>query len=187
MQLPLAASVALWAGATAALLWVSREALRRPGSHGFYRFFGWQCIVLLVLLNLPWWEDEPFSPRQLLSWLLLFGSPVLAVLALRRLQRAGRPDEARADAELFGFERTTRLVSDGAFRLIRHPMYTALLMLAWGAWLKHPSPTGTGLVVVASLAFWLTALRDEAECQAYFGEAYADYMRRTKRFVPYVL
>jgi protein-S-isoprenylcysteine O-methyltransferase Ste14 len=37
------------------------------------------------------------------------------------------------------------------------------------------------------VCLWLTALRDEAECRAHFGEAYVRYMAHTKRFVPWVL
>ena len=32
-----------------------------------------------------------------------------------------------------------------------------------------------------------TARRDEAECLAYFGQPYADYMKRTKGFIPGLL
>ena len=34
---------------------------------------------------------------------------------------------------------------------------------------------------------FVTALREEQECLAHFGEAYQDYMRRTRRFVPFLL
>jgi hypothetical protein len=31
--------------------YVSRKSLRVPGSHGFYRFFAWEIILALFLLN----------------------------------------------------------------------------------------------------------------------------------------
>ena len=37
------------------------------------------------------------------------------------------------------------------------------------------------------MALLLTALRDEAECIAHFGEAYAAYMGTSKRFVPFLV
>ena len=73
----------------------------------------------------------------------------------------------------------------GAYRYIRHPMYAALLFLAWGAFLKHSSVASVALVSGASTMLWLTALRDEAECRMYFGAAYAEYMKTSKRFVPF--
>lgn len=168
--------------------WVSRHALRRPRSHGFYRFFAWEAILALVLLNLPVWEREPFSPPQLASWGLLAASLALAIHAVQRLRRQGRPSAARGDAELYAFEKTSALVTSGIYRYIRHPMYAALGLLAWGAYLKDPgSAAGIALVGLASLALWLTALRDEAECLAHFGADYRAYMRTSKRFIPFVL
>jgi len=181
-------SLLVFLAGTAYFLWVSRHALRNPRSHGFYRFFAWEGILGLVLLNVPVWERDPFSPHQLASWALLFISPVLALQAVRQLKRLGRPDEAqRGEAELFGFERTSALVTSGIFRHIRHPMYAALLYLAWGAYLKAPSsPPGIALAATTTALLLLTALRDEAECRAHFGTAYDDYMRASKRFVPFV-
>lgn len=165
--------------------WVSRRALARPRSHGFYRFFAWECMLALVLVNFPRWSADPYSPRQLVSWLLLAGSLVLAVHAVRLLKRLGAPGE-RGDAALLAFERTSALVTTGAYRYIRHPMYASLLFLAWGAFLKDISPASVVLVAGATAALFLTALRDEEECRQYFGAVYVDYMKTSKRFVPFV-
>jgi protein-S-isoprenylcysteine O-methyltransferase Ste14 len=171
---------------TAFFAWVSRNALLKPRSHGFYRFFAWECILGLVVLNFPMWHTNPFAPHQLVSWVLLIASPVMAIEAVRLLRRVGRPSAVRADAELYSFEKTSTLVTTGIYRHIRHPMYAALLFLAWGAFLKDASPAGVVLVLVASTMLLLTALRDEVECSEHFGAAYAEYMRGTKRFIPYV-
>jgi protein-S-isoprenylcysteine O-methyltransferase Ste14 len=32
----------------------------------------------------------------------------------------------------------------------------------------------------------LTALRDEAECRKHFGATYTDYMKTSKRFLPFL-
>jgi protein-S-isoprenylcysteine O-methyltransferase Ste14 len=173
---------------TAALVWASWPALRQPRSHGFTRFFAWVSMLALVLVNHPYWELDPFSPRQIVSWALLFTSPVLAVHAYRLLRTQGQPEASRAsDEALLPFERTSLLVTRGAFKYIRHPMYTALIFLAWGAFLKHVSASSVGLVAVATVALWATARRDEQECLAHFGAPYADYMRTSKRFIPFVL
>lgn len=172
---------------TAFFTWISRHALRNPRSHGFYRFIAWECMLALVLVNFPMWTVDPFSVRQLVSWLLLAASISLAIHAVQLLKRIGRPGSERTEAELFGFEKTSSLVTSGAFRYIRHPMYAALLYLAWGAFLKDITPLSAALTAAASVALFLTAWRDEAECLAHFGEAYAAYMQTTKRFVPFIV
>ena len=65
-------------------------------------------------------------------------------------------------------------------------MYAALLFLTWGAYLKDLSLPSSALASVASIALFITALRDEAECLQHFGADYAEYMRTSKRFVPFI-
>lgn len=70
------------------LIFISRRNLFAPASHGFYRFFSWECILWLLLSNYKF--------------------------------------------------------------------------------------------------LYLTALFDEKECIAYFGNKYLDYMKRTKMFIPFL-
>lgn len=179
-------SVILFVLGSAALIYLSRKPLRHPGAHGFARFFAWECILGLIALNLPVWHLEPWSAHQLVSWVLLVLSAALPIHAVLVLNKHGKPTSERADEALYGFEKTSQLVTAGAFRYIRHPMYAALIFLAWGAFLKHFSWLGLVLVLAASVLLLITALRDEKECLAHFGEAYRAYMKTTRRFIPLV-
>lgn len=188
MLLPLQAYPATFVIVSSVVLYISRHAITRPRSHGFYRFFAVECIFGLIWINLPVWGDAPLlSPGQLLAQILLVTSAWLPLHAARRLMRLGQPDRARADETLLGFERTTQLVTTGAFRYIRHPMYTALLCLAWGVFLQRLSWLGLLLVLASTALIFATALREEKECLAHFGDAYRHYMRRTRRFVPFLV
>ena len=172
---------------TIVLAWLSRASLLRPYTHGFPRFFAWEAIAAQVLLSLPVWFRDWLSWHQILSWLLLCGSLVPLVLGMRALRLRGAPDAAaRSAPELLAFERTTRLVSDGIFRYIRHPLYSSLCLLSWGVFLKEPSLLGGFLAVLATGLLLITAQRDEAECLQTFGAAYAEYMRRTRMFIPLI-
>ncbi len=172
---------------TLALAWLSRGALPRPASHGFLRFFAWECLLVLGLYSKARWGTETLAV-QTVSLLLLAGSVLLPVYAAFLLQAYGQPAEtARDDAALIGFEKTSRLVTDGVYRLIRHPMYTALLLLAAGLLLQRPDAWALGLAAASVALSVATALREEAECLAHFGATYRDYMQRTRRFVPFVV
>ena len=61
---------------------ISWRALKNPGTHGFYRFFIFEGILLLVLLNHPHWFSDPFSTMHLLSWFFLVLSIVFIVQSL---------------------------------------------------------------------------------------------------------
>lgn len=172
---------------SAVLAWLSREALRQPRAHGFPRFFAWEAILALLVLNGPVWFDDRFAPHQLVSWALLFSSIGVLAGGLYLLRCVGRPGAARDDAELFAFEKTSTLVTVGIFRYIRHPMYSSLVLLAWGVFFKQPNLPGLLCAIVATGCLWLTARRDEEECLAYFGEDYRRYMQGSKRFIPFVL
>ncbi|NTV13656.1 MAG: isoprenylcysteine carboxylmethyltransferase family protein [Desulfobulbaceae bacterium] len=166
--------------------YVSRKSLCHQQSHGFYRFFAWEFILGLVLLNVPYWTKNIASFYQLISWLLLLISIFLVVHGVHLLKVVGKPDRNRSEVGLLDFEKTTSLVTVGAYKYIRHPLYSSLLCLAWGAFLKHPTWLGLVLVLAASFFLVLTAKQDESECLRFFGPAYQAYMRGTKRFIPFL-
>lgn len=170
------------------LAFISRRSLLKPRTHGFYRFLAWEAILGLLLLNGASWFREAFGWHQLISWLLLIVSIIPLVLGIVQLKQGGKTGSAqRRDPELFTFEKTTELVQTGIFGLIRHPLYSSLLLLAWGIFFKDPVALAVILVIGATGLLILTAKADEAECLFTFGNAYSDYMRRTRMFIPYLL
>ncbi|MFH7319628.1 hypothetical protein ACHHRT_03330 [Desulfurivibrio sp. D14AmB] len=72
----------------------------------------------------------------------------------------------------------------GFYRFWAWEFILALLLLAWGAFLKDTSLVGFALAGGASIALFFTALCDEAECRRHFGSAYVEYMKSSKRFLP---
>lgn len=188
MLLPLQAYPATFVVASSIVLYLSRGAITRPRSHGFYRFFAVECIFGLIWINLPVWGDDPvLSPSQSLALLLLAASVLLPLHAVHQLRRLGQPSGTRRDEALLGFEKTTRLVTTGAFKYIRHPMYAALICLAWGVFPQRFTWLGLLLALASTALLFVTAMREEQECLEHFGDAYLDYMRSTHRFVPFML
>lgn len=169
------------------IIYVSRASLRAPGSHGFYRFVAWEFILALVLLNIALWFHDPFTWHQVISWFLLIVCCVPLALGVRSLTTRGKPVERRdGDASLLAFEKTSTLVTTGIYHYIRHPLYSSLLILAWGVFFKDPSLLGGLLALAATVALIATAKADEAECTRFFGPAYQHYMQRTRMFVPFL-
>lgn len=173
-------------GFSIGIVLLSWRSFRDRRSHGFYRFFAFEAILALILLNIEFWFRQPFSARQILSWLLLLLSLFLAVHGFTLLRRIGKPNAAIQDPRRLNIEKTTQLVKVGAYRYIRHPLYASLLCLAWGVFLKHPALLGAGLGVIATLALYATARAEEAENLAQFGAEYTEYIKQTKMFIPYV-
>jgi len=172
---------------TGLLIYISQTSLRQPGSHGFYRFFAWESILLLFLLNVEYWFANPLSWHQLIAWILLFACLVPLVFGVKTLRGRGGPTEERpGDPSLLAFEKTTALVTTGIYAYIRHPLYSSLFLLTWGIFFKALSLPGILLASVSTTFLVATAQADEAECLRFFGDEYQEYMRKTRRFVPFI-
>ena len=169
------------------IAYASRKSLQNVRSHGFPRFFGWEAILALLLLNFDHWFEDPLSLRQIVSWVLLSISIVYVIDGGYRLLRHGKVDPGRKSDSLYAFEKTSAIVSTGIYRYVRHPLYGSLILLCLGVFFKEPSWPGVALSVIAVVMLYFTAVIDERECLAFFGEGYRNYMQETKRFVPYLL
>lgn len=178
--------VIVFAVASIGFAWLTRASLRNFRSYGFHRFFAFESILILMLLNVDYWFLEPFSVYQLISWPLLIICTYLVIHGALLLRKVGKPDDRRIDPSLMAIEKTTKLVTEKVYHYIRHPLYSSLLFLAWGAFLKHPSWAGTSLAVIATFFLTMTAKIEEAENIRYFGDEYRMYMKRTTMFVPFL-
>jgi protein-S-isoprenylcysteine O-methyltransferase Ste14 len=172
--------------ASIGIVWVSRSSLRNFHSHGFYRFFAWEVILVLFLMNVNYWFLDPFSLNQIFSWIFLLISLVLIIRGVQLFQEKGKLDSKRNDPSLVGIEKTTELVTNGIYHYIRHPFYSSLLFLGWGIFLKHVSWVGFILALIVTILLTITAKKEEVENIHFFGEEYQMYMKQTKMFVPFI-
>ena len=169
-----------------ALLPLSWRSLRHIRAHGFPRFFAFELLLALILYNAPMWFRDPFSVRQWAAWILGAVSIALAIEGFRLLHQIGKPQRAAVESTNLPFENTTRIVTTGAYRWIRHPLYASLLALALSAYLKNPLNLWTILMTLGvGSSLLATAMAEEQENVRHFGAAYANYMKATKRFIPF--
>lgn len=169
------------------LAWLCRRQLLNPGCHGFYRFFAFAGIAWLLVFRLGHWHDDLISSRQLVSSLLMIAALGMVVASVWEFRLKGGRREGEAVPENFGFENTGHLVTTGIYHYVRHPMYASLLLLAWGVYLKQVNGAGLLVVLGVTLALYLTARTEERENLAFFGEAYGQYARTSKLFLPFLL
>ncbi|HOI29644.1 MAG TPA: methyltransferase [Melioribacteraceae bacterium] len=186
MNLPSIIQVFLFASGTILLITVSRKSFRSFKVHGFYRFFVFEFTLILVLLNIPHWFSKSFSPRQILSWFLLLISLYLIIRSISLLKKTGGSNKRENATANFEFENTDKLVKDGVYKYIRHPMYSSLLFLCLGALLKNISVLTILLTVFIMLFLIVTAKVEERENINYFGKSYSEYIKETGMFVPFI-
>ncbi len=165
----------------------SWRSLHNPKVHGFYRFFIFQGVIFLLVINGS--MGPTLSPRWLknFSQLLNAFAAFFVVAGYYQLRRSGNHTERIGFSENRHFENTARLIVAGIYRYIRHPMYGSLLLYAWGIYLGYPTMAGTPVVILATLAVYVAAKVEERENIAYFGNEYQEYMKTTKMFIPFIL
>lgn len=77
------------------------------------------------------------------------------------------------------------LISDGPYRYIRHPAYTGGLLFYWGLGTATGSLLGLVLIMIGMSYGLLRRINVEEEAMiTCFGEAYKNYMTKTKRLIP---
>jgi protein-S-isoprenylcysteine O-methyltransferase Ste14 len=104
--------------------------------------------------------------------LLIFLGHILAVYALAWL---GRSFSIMAEAR--------RLVTDGPYALVRHPLYIAEAIAAIGLFVQYAS-LWTGLLVLCHFAFQLQRMGNEERILAATFPQYGAYATRTRRLIP---
>jgi protein-S-isoprenylcysteine O-methyltransferase Ste14 len=171
--------IALLSGTVLIILFSWFLSIKYKRYHGIARFFAFESVFILVLLNLRIWFVKPFSLLQIASWILLLLSIYVVTTGYILLKRKGKPDA--------NFENTSLLVKSGIYKYIRHPLYLSIFLLGTGVALKNPA---TGQLVLAGInliAVYVTARIEENEMVAKFGDKYRLYMTETKMFIPFIL
>ncbi|MFC1846158.1 methyltransferase family protein [Chloroflexota bacterium] len=164
---------------TAGIIFISFHSAGKLRSYGLIRFFTFESILALILINVDHWFRDPFSIAQIISWIILIACVVMVSSGFYMLRRLGKSEHVIDDTRV--------LVTSGIYRYIRHPLYGSLVLLAVGAFLKDISPVSIALTLAACILSVAIARVEEKEDVRKFGEKYLSYMRETKMFIPFVI
>ena len=81
-------------------------------------------------------------------------------------------------------DQSHQLATGGPFRILRHPIYMGLNLLALGSAIWVPTPIVWIAFVLMVIGSDLRARAEETILEQAFGPSYREYCARTRRFVP---
>jgi protein-S-isoprenylcysteine O-methyltransferase Ste14 len=133
-----------------------------------------------VITGAPRWANYP--PR---AWAVVIGTIVYA--AALWLFRRSHKDLGKNWSITLEIRDQHRLVANGVYALVRHPMYSAFWLMGLGqAFLLPNWIAGLAGLVGFAVLFFLRVGKEERMMIETFGEEYRAYMGRTKRIIPHV-
>jgi protein-S-isoprenylcysteine O-methyltransferase Ste14 len=122
------------------------------------------------------------------SALLLASSGALLAVAGAGLVLRSRAELGSAWSFVPKADQDTGLVSTGPYRLVRHPIYLGLAVIALGIALALGSWPAVVIVLTGIVpTFAWRARAEEKLLSRTFGERYNVYRERTKMIIPYLL
>ena len=83
-----------------------------------------------------------------------------------------------------GEQRPTEVVSSGAFRYVRHPLYLGSMLVYLGLTVSTASLLCLALLVVIVLFYNYIAAYEEKLLEAKMGASYIEYEKKTGKWVP---
>jgi protein-S-isoprenylcysteine O-methyltransferase Ste14 len=137
-------------------------------------------LIPILYVFSSWFDFADYSLPAWLSWIgaVLFGAA--AALLWGTHQAMGRNW-----TPTLGLREEHKLVTDGVFRFIRHPMYAAHILWALATPLILTNWIAGFSMLVPQLAqYWLRVKAEEGMMLERFGEQYRQYMERTGRLLP---
>lgn len=141
-------------------------------------WFALQMVLFAVILFAP-----RIPPLEFPLWLRLLGLAILAVGGV-----FGTGGALALGSNLTPFPKPIEggtLVTSGVYGLVRHPIYTGLILGTLGWAIFRSNLLGVGLAVALFLFFDLKSRREERWlAEAY--RSYEDYRKNVKKLVPYI-
>jgi protein-S-isoprenylcysteine O-methyltransferase Ste14 len=178
------------------LVWIVSEVLggavipvmKRRGARVRQRSRGTEILVLVAWVLVFGISASLGASRILLlpTWFTYVGdSIILAGVAVRQWAMAVL---GRFFSGVIGVQQDQKVIDAGPYHCIRHPSYAGVLLILIGIAVSMLSLAAVG---GAFLLFWLgygyRMFVEEKVLLSQLGESYGEYMKRTKRIIPFLL
>lgn len=129
------------------------------------------------------WLGERMYPAQL--WVALLGAGL--TMAGVAFACWARYVLGRNWSSVVQVKQGHELIQRGPYRVVRHPIYTGLLLAFLGTAMAIGEWRGLIGVLIVAVSFWFKLRLEERWMRENFGASYEQYMQRTKALIPGLL
>ncbi|MGB0125950.1 MAG: isoprenylcysteine carboxylmethyltransferase family protein [Silvibacterium sp.] len=135
-------------------------------------------LVFANVFGFPTVSGKEFFPLEIVRWAGVAVCLAGLLLLLASLVSFGRSFRVGIDTE-----HPDELITGGVFAFSRNPIYVAFAFVLLGEFLIFSNRILLAYLVVAIWLFHRQVLREETYLRAHYGEPYAEYSRRVRRYL----
>ena len=132
-------------------------------------------LLQMMVIQIHWF---------VIGLLLLAIGSVTKILPRKKLVEAGLG--SALNTAYLQVVKDQRLVTDGFYKYIRHPIYSGDIMQKYGWVIMLSSLYGLVFVTIGLCGYLYRIRREEEMLVEVFGEEYKEYQRNTKKLIPYI-
>ena len=148
-----------------------------------YTLWIWGGLALVVQhATLILGETRPLLSIAGSEWRLWIASLLLGVLGFYWLVRGRVYIDGYWTAHIYRYKEQ-RVVADGAYSRVRHPIYCGQIYIAVAIWIACNNWWLVFLPVMTILYNWMRASREEMELDRILGGAYTEYRKKVPCFL----
>ncbi len=189
MTVQTASKIILDAWIVTAVLWVLASFISKPTvrvQSAASRAVQAGLLIAVYLLLFGYWRVGP------LAWRILPDSPLVVYVGVA-LTLAGMAFALWARFFLGGnwsmnvtVKENHQLVRSGPYAIVRHPIYSGLLLAILGTAIAEAEVRGLVAVILALIGWRMKSRVEESFMACQFGSEYAQYKREVKALIPFV-
>ena len=135
-----------------------------------------------IVVNLIGFVLFPFNNLyiQIIGFILVSLGFIQAIMARKTLS------DNWTESYEYQIKKDHELITKGIYEYVRHPIYGGLILVSTGALLVSGSYTFIAGLIIMLFAAEIFAKREEKLLTKHFGKKYIDYMKITKKFIPFI-
>jgi protein-S-isoprenylcysteine O-methyltransferase Ste14 len=159
---------------------VEKQSLLSALAHRIPVAMGWWLLIFPKLSGPLTWQVLPrTASSQVLGTAICVGGLLFTLWARRTLAGNWSSDVT--------FKRDHELIRTGPYRLVRHPIYTGLLIMCAGTGILIGQLRGAFSLLLVTIGFWIKLSQEERLLVRHFPDVYPAYQRQVKALVPFVI